>query len=388
MSQQEDPVRGRGPTSSAHEPAATTPLGTAPAEWTKAPDRRTGRKVWQITDGPRPSHFCYQTVQGFTADERFMVFASDRDEKGWQLWRADLETGELARLTDQEELRHGSYGMHPNGRQVCVSSGWRYLAVEVGTGRTRVLADLEGELPGPPGGAELPISADGTRLLVPYGGDDRRKSSAAVVWLDEGRVEPVLDWEGGWLCHYQFCPAEPDWVIFDPLPDPQNDMTKSLQERARAWLLDIHSREVRPFLMAPRGTRATHEYWGPDGERLYFHHKTQPGWVPTSLSSIDRFGRDWQTHYTHETLKLGHSDISRDERWIVTDVQEPGENPLLLVDVETGRAETLCWPNSSVEEGHTKHSHVHPSFSPGDRYVGFTSDRTGVAQVYVVPLDR
>lgn len=353
-------------------------------EWIKQADLRTGREVWQITQAEAVSHFCYQTVQGFTADERHLVFSSNRTGS-WHLFRADLTDGEVERITNLPDLHTGSFSMHPNGRDVCFSAGWTIYRADVAAGKVTPLINLNGRVPMRPRGHPMAISADGERIAVScQDGADRH--ALCVVFLAEQRVRTVLATPKGPLLHEQICPGDPDLITFDWFPDTQNDMSLPMAERARAWTVNVRTREVRPFLTCPRGSRGTHEHWSADGGRLFFHHKTEPGWVPTHLCSIDRDGGDWQTHYTHETWKLGHSDVTRDGRWIVTDVQEPGENALLLVDAAAGTAEVLCWPNSSVTGGHPKHAHVHPSFSPRGRFVGFTSDRTGRPQVYVVPL--
>ena len=354
------------------------------AEWTKAADERTGREVWQITAGRAASHFCYQTAQGFTADERYVLFSSDRTGP-WQLYRADLLTGEVDRISDVADYHHDSFSMHSNGREMLFTGGERLFRADVASGEIVDVIDLGGQLPGSWRGHAMPVSADGRRTVLSWhdGGD---RYGLAVVHLADRRVEIVLDAPTGPLLHPQFCPGQAELICFCWFPDTQDDMSLPMEQRARNWVIDTHTRETRPFLMCPYGSRGTHEYWNADGTRLYFHRKTEPGWVPTSLCSIDREGGDWQTHYTHETLKLGHSDITADERWIVTDVQEPDENPLLLVDVPAAAAEVLCWPNSSLTGGHAKQAHVHPSFSPRGGFVGFTSDRTGRPQVYVVPL--
>jgi oligogalacturonide lyase len=70
-----------------------------------------------------------------------------------------------------------------------------------------------------------------------------------------------------------------------------------------------------------------------------------------------------------------------------------------------GSARTLCYPEASNQGEHwggpfpyengpikvyaPQHTHPHPSFSPDSRYIVFTSDRTGYAQVYEaeIPAD-
>ncbi len=133
----------------------------------------------------------------------------------------------------------------------------------------------------------------------------------------------------------------------------------------------------------PPGHRATHEYWGPGG-RLYFHRKTVPSWTPTSIASIDADGGDYQEHHVSDTRKLGHSCISPDGRWIVTDVQDPKGNELTQVDLKTGAAQVLCWPDSTLQDGTV--GRVHPSFNfTGDKVI-YTPDKSGKAAVFIVPL--
>ncbi|MBI4876371.1 MAG: PD40 domain-containing protein [Acidobacteria bacterium] len=187
--------------------------------------------------------------------------------------------------------------------------------------------------------------------------------------------------------HMLLCPADANLVTYVHEPDRQNDMTLPGPERARTMIADFRTGQSRPYLIMPVGWRATHESRSPDGERFYFHKKKVPGWVPAGICSMKRDGGDWQTHLTSD-YRLGHSMISADGRYIVSDVQKPGDNPLILVDLAKGSDRILCWPDSSVTGGHPKGAHVHPSFSPSSRYIVYTSDRTGTPQVYVVPVPR
>ena len=67
-------------------------------------------------------------------------------------------------------------------------------------------------------------------------------------------------------------------------------------------------------------------------------------------------------------------------------VADRGQMELVLLNLESGQAHILCWPNATITEGHTKQAHVHPSFSPLANYVIYTSDVSGTGQVYVVPV--
>ena len=91
-------------------------------------------------------------------------------------------------------------------------------------------------------------------------------------------------------------------------------------------------------------------------------------------------------YYTHKKICLGHGISAPDGKWFVSDGQDPDYNPLVLLNLETGNATFLCWPNASIKGGHSQHAHVHPSLSSSGRYACYTSDVTGTAQVYVVPI--
>ena len=68
----------------------------------------------------------------------------------------------------------------------------------------------------------------------------------------------------------------------------------------------------------------------------------------------------------------------------MSDSQDPGRNPLTLLNLETGLRAVLNWPDASTEDG--EFTHVHPFFSTSGRFVCYTSDVSGVPQVYVVPV--
>lgn len=359
-------------------------------------DDRTGRQVWKVSTWDDVHCVAtYMYFQAFSGDGRYIVFASNRTGR-YELYRADIESGETVQMT-----RHADDGMddksmvrpnispvgvnvHRGGREVFFRDGNRYLAVDIETLEDRVVAecdrsDWETVYGGPS------FSGDGTRLVCLY---KHRNGCGGIAHADVrgSRFEDAYRWStpNGDLGHIQGA-STPDLVItFVVLPDRQNDPAETRANRARAWKLDAASGKAEPFLVVPPGHRATHEYWGPGG-RLYFHRKTVPGWTPTSIASIDREGGDYREHFASDGRKLGHSCISPDGRWVVSDVQDPEGNELYRVDLRNGSSEILCWPDSTLQDGTV--GHVHPSLNfAGDRVI-YTSDRSGKAAVFIVPLE-
>ncbi len=358
-------------------------------------DPRTGREVWKMSrwdDAHCVATYMY--FQAFSGNGRYIVFASDRTGR-FDLYRTEIETGETVQLTE-----HASGGMddkslirsnispvgvnvHLGGKEVFFRDGDRYLAVHIETLDQRLVAgrdrsDWETVYGGPS------FSGDGTRLVCLY---KHKNGCCGVAHADVNgsRFEDACRWPtpDGDLGHIQGASTQDLQISFVVLPDRQNDPSESRANRARAYKLNAATGQVEPFLVMPPGHRATHEYWGPGG-RLYFHRKTVPTWTPTSIASIDIAGGDYREHYASPDRKLGHSCISPDGRRIVSDVQDLAGNELIQIDLTSGRSGVLCWPDSTLQDGTV--GHVHPSFNfSGDRVI-YTSDRSGKAAVFVVPL--
>lgn len=341
-------------------------------------DEKTGREVWRLTSWDDVN--CVSTYfycKAFSRDERYIIFASDKTGK-FELYRLEIETGETIQLTDN--LARLYYNVHPDGREVYYHGDKGIHAVDIETGEERVVADIsergwEYTYGGPS------ISGDGRKVVCLY----KHDGGAGIAMADcEGSSFEDIYRCNKILSHVQINPGDNSIISFVILPDKQNIPYLPPEKRARAWKLDLDTGEATPFLVMPPGFRATHEYWSPKGDRLYFHKKKVPGWTPTSIASISVNGDDFREHYVSKTRKLGHSCINPQGKIIVTDVQQPYFNELISINLETGKSQILCWPNSSVKRGQL--GHVHPSFSFSGEKVLYTSDVTGKSQVYMVYL--
>lgn len=217
---------------------------------------------------------CYQEVEAFTADERYVIFSSDRTGS-FQLYRAELSSGELARLSDVPDLKPFAFAIGTDGRHAIFFAGYRVYSVDVTTGEERVLIDFGGVSLEPLPDAPPSFSGSGDRVALQFKiAEDVR--AITVGFLATGEHHQVCRWQGK-MNHPQICPGDDDLITFVPGPDTQNDMPQPQAKRARTWVCDAKSGETRPFLTMPKGFRATHEFWESAGDRFYFHRKTVPG---------------------------------------------------------------------------------------------------------------
>ena len=387
---------------------ATPPV----VEWKKYRDSETGYEVWRMTShnsGVWATHF---NSLSFTPDDRYLIFSSERTGN-WQLFRANLENGEIHQLTNVESLNSSNFTVHPNGKEVFFSFAGKLGRVNIFSGE---IYSREFDVPVL---FRRVISNNGLFTLVTGSHDEG--TVIYLLSLPEAAIEASLHWPRGttlrmpeyladglqWtggVSHTLMNPEYPWLVTFLPASDysqktnysdQQNDMALPLRMRARAWLWDARTGETRPFVAAPYHYRYTHESWGWKGERFYLFQKAQPGWVPNHISSVNKDGEDWQYHHSDDMLRLGHGASSHDGEWFISDGQDPGRNPLRLINLKTGKWKDLTWPDASISaagvsgSGHATQSHVHPSFSMSGKFVAYTvnpTGRQGDSEVYVLPI--
>lgn len=367
-------------------------------EWEKYDDV-TGYEVWQMTSydaGAWATHF---NTQSFTPDDRYLIFSSERTGS-WQLFRVELNSGEILQLTNLRSLSSSSFTVHPNGEEVYFGFDGKLGRVNIYTGE---ISSREFEEPVT---FRRVISSDGHYTTV--SSYDGERSTIYLISLPDAEIEAKLHWPSGetlgtyleWtgsISHTMINPGYPWLVSFLPGSthaeetqyfDHQRDMSLPKKLRARVWIWDARNGEVRPLVSMPYHYSNTHESWSRDGERFFFFQKHAPGWIPNHIASVNKSGKDWQNHHSDDTLRLGHGTPSYDGKWFISDGQNGGHNPLRLINLETGKWKDLCWPNASIYPGHSEQAHVHPSFSSSGNFVAYTSDKTGSPEVYVVPIPQ
>lgn len=359
-------------------------------------DAKTRREVWQVTDGEFECVAPYMDVRAWTSDDRYLIFACNRTGT-WQPYALEVETGETRQLCNVDG-NFRSIALDPVHSEVYCQDENRVLAVHIETGETRLVVDYNlwhsaaGDFGGGKGRTPV-LNRDGTLIAATA---DNGFIIAPTDGSNEFEVLPVPrdDLAPG---HILFCPGDDHILSFHGYPDRQNDNNESPQNRVAQWRIERRSGEIKPLVLVPPGYRAIHSLWGASGTRFYFHRKTVPGWTPTALCSVNREGEDERIYYETNLYKLGHCAPSPDEKWLVTDSQDPDENILMLASTQRDEQHMLCWPNMSVRSArphrrspdlppHTD-TDTHPGFSSTGRYVHYTSDTSGRSQIYVVPVD-
>ncbi|MGH2370268.1 MAG: TolB family protein, partial [Chloroflexota bacterium] len=350
----------------------------------------------QMTDHPSVNHHLYFLTRSVTADGR-LIFASYRSGQA-QLYMARFPDGEIVQLTDGPPVHGFSPHHSPDDATLYfvrnTPQAAEVWALEMPSLRERRLAAFPGGQLG-----ELALSHDGrfaVSALKQHG-----RYHLALLSPDGGEPSLIHSQERT-IIHPQFSPVDTTLIEFAGDPAPRMHLIR--HDGSGLRLLYEHTNDE--FVV--------HECFL-TGHELAFTY-----W-PHALRKID--------------LRSGEvSDVARFTGWhiapdhagrrVLCDTAHPDVG-LQIVDVATGARRTLCYPEASnggtqwqtsryalaedfaaaaargaEDRGQAlswmemktdtvygpQWTHPHPSWSPDERRVVFTSDRTGHAQVYVVDV--
>jgi oligogalacturonide lyase len=349
-------------------------------------DEETGCRILQLTEVGPINHHLYFLTASLTQDESQLVFASYRTGRCEYFLRG-FPAGDTLQLTDEDGV-HGYSGIiTPDGRSLLYTAGGAVRAVDLASRDTRTLCQFPGGQLG-----ECSLSADGRWIVtaIKRGG----RSGLAVTAADGSRAQVILEIDRT-VIHPQFHPSDPERIAYSQDPAP------------RMWW--VHRDGTGNECLYEHGNDEflVHETFLGEGGSLIVVR-----W-PYALLRFDLSERRLRTIADFNAWHIGGS---RDGRTVLCDTAHP-DRGVQLVDVASGSRRTLCHPHSSnggsqwkkdryalaedwaaARDEKTKAlswmemksdtvygpqwTHPHPSFSPSERWVIYTSDVTGSPQIY------
>lgn len=361
-----------------------------PSEFVRETDEATAAAVWRLTRAPCINHHAYFLNASLTPDEEVLIFASNRGG-AWQLYSVEpFPQGEIRQWTDGEPVHPFSPAIHPGGESVFFVRGGSIWEIRRNTLEERLVVDLPQAQFG-----EVSLSPDGEWL-----------TAAARIGAESGLVAGRAngrDWTfhrfPRTVIHPQFHPLEPEWIEFAADPAP------------RMHRIRLGGTGLECLYQHCNDEFVVHEtFLGRTGDLVYVE------W-PRALWRMD-----WTTRERRLICEFNawHIASNRAGSGILCDTNHP-DRGLFLIDADTGAqrlvalaqssnkgsqwaksryalAEDFAAARASVEGNLSwmenaadtvygpQYTHPHPSFSPSERHVIFTSDRSGHPQVYAVEL--
>lgn len=353
-----------------------------PGESRHQVDVRTGAKIRQVTSYPSIHHHPFFLIPAYDDAMRWLLFTSARGGSP-QIYVEERTTGELLQLTDRDDISDFSIYPSHDGNHVYFTArggGWR---VNTTTYEEELIVDLgkvrlkeEGQVGAAMGTTAL--SACDRWWAIRFSDGD--ESCIAVVDTTTGQWEVILRWPT--VAHMQFCPDDASLLFF------AGELTD------RIWVVNRDGSNPRRLYEREPGQWLTHEAWIPGTRELGFVN-----W-PHGMKSVHV---DTGVVRDVASFNAWHAIANRNGTQMVADTNFP-DIGIQLFDPRDGigNPTTLCYPDATSEGAHwngpfpyengpipvyaPQHTHPHPSFSPDGQFIVYTSDRSGIAQVYEVEL--
>ncbi len=342
--------------------------------------RSTGARIFQITNHPSINHLSYFLQSSFTPDSKRLIFTSYRTGNA-QLFEAGFPDGDIRQLTAGAPIHPYSPTLSPDGSHVFFTRGGGVWTLNRRSLEETRIVEFDGAQLG-----ECSLG-DGGRWIV------AAIKQGSLQGLVTGRTDGS-DWRvipfTRMVIHPQFHPLEPEWIEFAGDPAPR--MYRVRRDGTGMECLYVHD-----------GSEwITHEtFLGTTGDMIFVHWPRclcRLNWTTRAISRV--------TNY-----KVWHISPNREGTKVLCDTNQPDEG-IFQIDVATGVRRPIClsesgnggtqWAmdtpaNWKAESKATlsylevptdsiygpQWTHPHPCFSPDEKFVTFTSNRTGFAQVYV-----
>jgi oligogalacturonide lyase len=316
-------------------------------------DPVTGIQISEMTKVGSASDNLYFHFSNFTADNRYLLFVSDRTGSS-QLFRAEVETGQIVQLTDDPAVNARSACLdHTDARRVYYLRGPEVVSLDILDSTARKI----GEIPPPHvGGFQQPtLSGDG-QWLTTVKQRDESNWEIGLLSTTNGAYHTVIT-QGFRIGHVQFNPTDP--IIFYVWETggyaPQ-----------RTWLVQADGARNRPFYartdpktwFTPLKEWITHEAWVKDTGEMTMINDKQGVMLVSKDGSARMVG----------TGDYWHAAAGPDGKFIVLD---DAKGRLWLLETATGKTRLLA---TGIRDG-IRSVHLHPSFDRLGRYVQFHSGR-------------
>ncbi|MBT0570179.1 PD40 domain-containing protein [Curvibacter sp. CHRR-16] len=353
-------------------------------------DPDTGARVTRLTPLDVACHRNYFYQKCFTQDGSKVIFGAHFGTD-WNYHLLDLASQQATQLTDQEgENTFGGF-LSPDDQYLYFVRAERTLVrLELATLHEEVLYTTPDEWVAY--GTWVANSACTKIVGIEIWGQDWFPLTSWEKFAEMFHAKPrcrlfsvdlatgqrhVIREEKLWLGHPQYRPFDDNTVAFC------HEGSHNLID-ARMWFVDQDGSNLRCGKVHEPGESCTHEFWVPNGSAMvyvsFFAGKTE-----RAIWSLDPV--------TLQSTKLtnmppcSHLMSNYDGSLIVGDGS--GQDPYLhLFDLTAGTTRRIARHDTSwdVYLGNRQVTHPHPSFTPDQRQVLFTTDAQGMPALYLADL--
>ncbi len=363
-----------------------------PDEWV---DDETGHRIVRLSvrEGSNSSFYFHQNP--FTASGDKMVFAGTTSE-GRRLFTIQFESGVVEQITDRDSTFEI---VGPKSRKVFYQSNDVVYSTHLDTKETIEITRLPKEWHS---GRGFGLNSTETLLVGCYAeGEEAFYERPRTEWFVAiyeaklpntiytvdtvtGEITEVHS-ENQWLGHVQFSPADPGLIMFcHEGPWERVDRIWTVRTDGSGLTLRHKRTQEREI--------AGHEFWGPDGEWIWFDLQ-QPAWQNIFLAGVHLESGELRKFPLEPAQWSYHYNINRDGTLFCGDGGENlprGEEEknkwIYLYRPIEDRLEVTRLVNMINHDYRALEPNV--MFTPDSKWVVFRSNMHGISHVYAVEVTR
>ena len=363
-------------------------------------DSRTGARVIRLTGDGSCNVHPYFSSWGFLGNGADTAIIVSNRSGAYQWYMLEISSARLVQLTAGEKIS-------PN--MACVGRNG-YLFYFDGPVLRSVKADTleDRELYHVPTGYRpaLPTcSDDGKYVAFAYCQETALSTETGLIYAtmherfyqfphsvvmrintENGQAAAVWG-EKAWISHTLIHPTNPDIILFCH----EGGSTCVSQ---RMWIVDYSDKQMRkasPLYPQHPGESCVHEFFTRQGDvGFQYSNDTEKG--REEYNAFIRPDGTWIRQYLFPSSRPGHIQSNSDNSLVVGDgaklspEDKEGRKFIDLMNHVNGRVQIrrLAWHGTS---GLTQSSHCHPSFSPDDKWVIYSSDAEKSNNVYMAEVN-
>lgn len=367
-------------------------------------DSDTQVKVIRLTPIDVICHRNYFYQKCFTQDGNNLLFAGDFDGNR-NYYLVDLTTQQATQLTEGKgDNTFGGFISHDDRAFFYVKNELNLIKVDLDSLEEQIIYTVDDEWKGY---GTWVANSECTKLVgieilkrdwqpltswEKFAEFYHTKPTCRLIKVDiqSGELE-VVHQDNAWLGHPIYRPFDDSTIGF--CHEGPHDLVD-----ARMWLVNEDGRHVRKIKAQDPGESCTHEFWIPDGSAMayvsYFKGQTERVIYKANPETLENEAIMVMPPCSHLMSNFDGSLMVGDGCDAPVDVADAQsydiENDpfLYILNTKEKTYAKLAKHSTSwkVLDGDRQITHPHPSFTPNDTGVLFTSDFQGVPAVYIADL--
>ncbi|MBK8946334.1 MAG: PD40 domain-containing protein [Ignavibacteriae bacterium] len=348
-------------------------------------DENSGYEITQWTSNGSSSH-PYFTINSFIDEENVLIFSKRSGKK--QLYKLNLTSGVMIQITNLNRLRNIEH--LPDLKTVWLFDEKNLISLNTETLETNEIFNFE-DFPYSVG--SFTVTCDGKWFVFSSNRKEQKDGDCEYgpyeiykLNLIDKSISPIIHITGFNIGHLQANPVDPNLILYCWQWEALGRQKLVGDTPIRMWWINIDGTDGGPLKQA-FGLHATHEAWSPDGKFVTysgdFRFGLQKGREILGFQSFDgTVNKMYDASVWH-----AHQTIFKDNKHWISDLYNHDDRKLVMFTrgEDKMEKEEILFEHGSSWDG--QDSHPHPRFSPNGKYILFSTDKTGDAQVYTVKVN-